>query len=87
MTQLSTNQATGYRIGTRINIDVLNAQQQLHAAQRDLFKARADTLLHSLRLQAAIGELDGADLQALNQLLVAAPPAAVNNPSPSSTTP
>jgi len=77
----------GYRIGTRINIDVLNAQQQLHAAQRDLFKARADTLLHSLRLKAAIGELHAGDLQALNQLLVAAPPGTGNNPTPSSTTP
>ncbi|MGE0333430.1 MAG: TolC family outer membrane protein [Ramlibacter sp.] len=69
----------GYRIGTRINIDVLNAQQQLHAAQRDLFKARADTLLHSLRLKAAIGELHAGDLQAVNQLLVASAAGTGNN--------
>ena len=45
----------GYCIGTRINIDVLNAQQQqqLFTAQRDLLKARVDTLLQGLRQQFA----------------------------------
>lgn len=66
----------GYRIGTRINIDVLNAQQQLYAAERDLFKAKADTLIHSLRLKAAVGLLEPDSLQSLNELLAAAPPAA-----------
>lgn len=59
----------GYRIGTRINIDVLNAQQQLYAAQRDLFKARSDTLLQSLRLKAATGDLHDDALLSLNALL------------------
>jgi outer membrane protein TolC len=34
----------GYQVGVRINIDVLNAQQQLYATQRDLARARYDTL-------------------------------------------
>lgn len=59
----------GYKIGTRINIDVLNAEQQLYAAQRDLAKSRADTLMSGLRLKATTGSLDETDLQALNTLL------------------
>lgn len=59
----------GYRIGTRINIDVLNAEQQLYAAQRDWHKARADTLMQSLRLKAANATLSETDLYAINNLL------------------
>lgn len=59
----------GYRTGTRINVDVLNAEQQLYAAQRDLVKARYEALLQGLRLKAAVGILGEADVVALNQLL------------------
>lgn len=59
----------GYRIGTRINIDVLNAQQQLAAAERELARARYETLLHSLRLEAAAGSLSERDIHAANALL------------------
>lgn len=59
----------GYRIGTRINIDVLNAEQQLHASQRDLFKARVDALMQGLRLKAAAGSLMESDIDGLNVLL------------------
>jgi outer membrane protein len=59
----------GYRIGTRINIDVLNAEQQLYAAQRDLYKARAETLVQGLRLKAANATLDEADLNHVNRQL------------------
>jgi hypothetical protein len=58
-----------YRIGTRINIDVLNAEQQLHASQRDLFKARVDALMQGLRLKAAAGSLMESDIDGLNVLL------------------
>jgi outer membrane protein len=61
----------GYRIGTRINIDVLNAEQQLYATRRDLAKARIETLMQGLRLKAAVGTLDEPDVAAVNQLLVA----------------
>lgn len=59
----------GFRIGTRINIDVLNAEQQLYAAQRDWHRARAETLMQGLRLKAANATLDEADLLAINDLL------------------
>ncbi|MCD0505853.1 TolC family protein, partial [Bordetella petrii] len=60
---------TGYEIGVRINLDVLNAQQQLYATQRDLAQARYRTLLDGLRLKAASGILSEADLDAVNRLL------------------
>lgn len=60
---------TGYEIGVRINLDVLNAQQQLYATQRDLAQARYNTLLNGLRLKAAGGILSEADLDAVNRLL------------------
>ncbi len=59
----------GYEVGVRINIDVLNAQQQLYSTRRDLAKARYDTLLAGLRLKAASGSLSEADLAELNALL------------------
>ncbi|MBT2321740.1 TolC family outer membrane protein [Variovorax paradoxus] len=61
----------GYRIGTRINIDVLNAEQQLHAARRDLFRACTDTILQSLRLKAAAGTLAVEDIESINRLTAA----------------
>lgn len=62
----------GYRLGTRINIDVLNAEQQLYTAQRDLIKARYDALLQSLKLKAAAGNLASEDIEGLNQWFVLA---------------
>jgi outer membrane protein len=59
----------GYRVGGRINIDVLNAQQQLFAARRDLFRARYDVLVGSLALKASSGDFTVAALQAINALL------------------
>ncbi|MEO8837468.1 MAG: TolC family outer membrane protein, partial [Herbaspirillum sp.] len=60
----------GYEVGVRINIDVLNAQQQLFLTRRDLAKARYDTLMNSLKLKAASGSLREQDLAQLNQLLI-----------------
>ncbi len=60
---------TGYEVGVRINIDVLNAQQQLYSTRRDLAKARYDTLLAGLKLKAAAGSLGEADLAEVNALL------------------
>lgn len=64
----------GYEVGVRINIDVLNAQQQLYSTRRDLAKARYDTLLNGLRLKAAAGSLSEADLAQFNQLFEARQP-------------
>jgi len=59
----------GYEVGVRINIDVLNAQQQLYATRRDLAKARFDTLIAQLKLKAAAGALSEDDISAVNALL------------------
>lgn len=59
----------GYEVGVRINIDVLNAQQQLYVTRRDLAKARYDTLLAQLRLKAAAGQLAESEIEAVNALL------------------
>jgi outer membrane protein, protease secretion system len=48
--------------GVRINLDVLNAQQQLYAAQRDLAQARYNYLLSYMRLRNAAGTLNAEDL-------------------------
>ena len=61
----------GYEVGVRINIDVLNAEQQVYVTQRDLAKARFDTLVSQLRLKAAIGSLGEADLEQINPLFEA----------------
>lgn len=59
----------GYEVGVRINIDVLNAQQQLYSTRRDLAKARYDTLINSLKLKAATGSLTESDIAQINNLL------------------
>ena len=53
----------------RINIDVLNAQQQVYSTMRDLSRARYDTILNGLRLKAAAGTLGEADVEEVNRLL------------------
>ncbi len=59
----------GYKVGVRVNLDVLNAQTQLFTTQRDLAKARYDVLVNSLRLRQASGQLTASDVIAINQLL------------------
>jgi outer membrane protein len=59
----------GYKVGVRVNLDVLNAQTQLFTTQRDLAKARYDVLLGGLRLRQASGQLAPADVDAVNRLL------------------
>jgi protease secretion system outer membrane protein len=44
--------------GVRINLDLLNAQQQLYTSQRDLAQARYSYLIGLMRLRAAAGTLD-----------------------------
>ncbi|WP_395701581.1 TolC family outer membrane protein [Aquabacterium sp.] len=59
----------GYKVGVRVNLDVLNAQTQLFNAQRDLSKARHDTIVTSLKLRQAAGQLSPQDVQAVDALL------------------
>lgn len=52
--------------GVRINLDLLNAQEQLYAAQRDLAQARYTYLLGSLRLRAGSGALSSDDVREIS---------------------
>lgn len=59
----------GYEVGVRINIDVLNAENQVYATRRDLAKATLDTLMSQLKLKAAVGTLGESDIEQVNALL------------------
>ncbi|MDR1228449.1 MAG: TolC family outer membrane protein [Azoarcus sp.] len=59
----------GYKVGVRINIDVLNAQSQLADTLQQLSRARYDTMLAQLRLKAAVGTLGEDEVRAINALL------------------
>jgi outer membrane protein len=60
----------GYRVGVRINKDVLDAQTQLTATQKDLYKARYDVIVGSIKLKQAAGTLKADDLVELNKLVL-----------------
>ncbi|HJV63034.1 MAG TPA: TolC family outer membrane protein [Albitalea sp.] len=59
----------GYKVGVRVNLDVLNAQTQLYTTQAQLAKARYDVLVSSLKLRQAAGTLSAEDVLKVNQLL------------------
>jgi len=59
----------GYEVGVRINIDVLNAQQQVFSTRRDLAVARYNTITNFLKLKAAAGALREEDLAEVNRAL------------------
>jgi outer membrane protein len=60
----------GQQVGVRTEVDVLNAQQQLYSAKRDLAKAFHSYLLSRLRLSAEAGELDEDTLIQMNAMLI-----------------
>jgi len=72
----------GYRVGVRINIDVLNAQSQLYQTKRDLAQARYNVLLGDLRLRQANGSLTADALAALNATLALDGRPAVDSAAP-----
>jgi protease secretion system outer membrane protein len=49
--------------GVRVNLDLLNAQQQLYTVKRDLTQARYNYLIAVLRLRAAAGVLGADDVR------------------------
>ena len=59
----------GQEVGVRTSLDVLNAQQQMYATRRDLYQAQYNYLVSKLRLKAAAGNLQEADLESVNQAL------------------
>ena len=60
----------GQQVGVRTEVDVLNAQQQMFAAKRDLAKAYHGYLMARLRLSAEAGELDEDRLLQINAMLI-----------------
>jgi len=67
-TSLQSNRV-GYEVGVRINLDVLNAVQQVFSTKRDLAKARYDTIINGFKLKQAAGNLTEEDVQRANALL------------------
>lgn len=59
----------GREVGVRTQVDVLNAQQQLFSARRDLAQAKYNYILSTLRLKAAVGRLAEEDLAAVSAWL------------------
>ena len=62
---------SGYEVGTRNIVDLLNAQQNLFTARRDLANARYDYILNSLELHATAGMLEEDHLHQIDEWLSA----------------
>ncbi|MFO1204428.1 MAG: TolC family outer membrane protein [Burkholderiales bacterium] len=56
----------GQEVGVRTEVDVLNAQQLLFSAQRDLAQAVFNTVINLFRLKAAVGQLTENDVVSVN---------------------
>ncbi|HTS52622.1 MAG TPA: TolC family outer membrane protein [Burkholderiales bacterium] len=59
----------GQEVGVRTEVDVLNSQQLLYSAQRDLYRAYYVTIVGQLKLKQAVGNLTPVDLDNVNRLL------------------
>ncbi len=59
----------GFKVGVRVNLDVLNATTQLFSTQRDLAKARYDVIVGGLRLRQAAGQLAPSDVDLVDSLI------------------
>jgi outer membrane protein len=59
----------GFKVGVRVNLDVLNSQSQLFSTRTQLAKARYDLVIAGLRLRQASGRLTPEDVAAVNRLL------------------
>ncbi|MEO6696454.1 MAG: TolC family outer membrane protein [Gammaproteobacteria bacterium] len=56
----------GLEVGTRTQVDVLDAQRELFRAERDHARARYDYILETLRLKQAAGTLAPTDVEQIN---------------------
>ena len=63
----------GQEVGVRTQVDVLNAQQLLYSAQRDLYRAYYVTIVGQLKLKQSVGRLTPVDLDNVNRLLILKP--------------
>jgi outer membrane protein len=62
----------GLEVGVRTSVDLLNARQLLFTARRDLAQALYNYILSRLRLEAAVGDLNEADVVQTNGWLAQA---------------
>ena len=58
----------GREVGVRTTIDLLNAEQQVFEAQRDLSQAKYELLINRLNLLASAGKLTEEDITKLNDI-------------------
>lgn len=65
-----TSNKDAFDVGVRLNIDVLNAQNQVFNTQSELIRVTAETFLAFLKLKAASGTLGESDVLAISALLV-----------------
>jgi outer membrane protein len=65
---------TGYEVGTRNIVDVLQAQQRLYASQFDYADSRYNYVLELMLLKLTAGTLVAADVEELNQFMDPADP-------------
>lgn len=70
---------SGYDVGTRNVVDVLDAQRNMFANQRDYSAARYDYILLSLQLQAAAGDLETDDIEVIDGWLDPASPVSLTS--------
>lgn len=61
----------GRDTGLKMELDVLQAEQQLRAGERDLRKGRYDQVAAHVKLKAAVGMVTAEDVAALDKLFVA----------------
>ncbi|MDR1888688.1 MAG: TolC family outer membrane protein [Zoogloeaceae bacterium] len=59
----------GFQAGTRNNLDILNAEQNLATARRDLYRSRYQYILARLKLLALVGRLNDDAMQQANAWL------------------
>lgn len=62
---------TGYQVGTRNIVDVLQAQQNLYQSQYQYASARYQYIRDTLKLKQVVGSLSPDDVYSLNKYLVA----------------
>jgi protease secretion system outer membrane protein len=67
--QLVTSNSKSFQGGSRTVVDVLNAEQQRTAVQRDLAQARYVYLISKLRLLALVGSADQNAVVSINNVL------------------
>lgn len=65
----------GFDVGVRAFVEVLDEQKNLYRAKRNYSRARYDYLLNGIKLKQATSNLDRADIEKINQLLMARSPA------------